>query len=322
MTETILSDREAAAQRNAFRQDVLHGLRQSPKSLPCKWLYDAAGSALYDQITRTPEYYPTRTEVAILEAGADVIAKLAGPNAALVEYGPGATTKTNIVLEALEAPAAYVPIDVSETFLDQISGIVRKDFPDLAIVPVLADFMKPLALPASDLRDSRPIGFFPGSTIGNLDDAQIETFLTNARQTLGKCSLLVIGYDLAKDPELLEAAYDDAGGISARFNLNLLDRINRELDADLIPSAFAHRAVWNPTASQMELYLVSKKDQFATIDGRPFSFSSGEAIHTENSRKFTRAKAEELFGKFGWTPVTTLTDDASMFAVAVLKPTG
>lgn len=321
MTESILSDREAAAQRDAFRQDVLHGLQQSSKSLPCKWLYDATGSALYDEITRAPEYYPTRTEVAILKADADAIAELAGPNAALVEYGPGATTKTSIVLEALDAPAAYVPVDVSETFLDQISNIVRAEFPDLAIVPVLADFMKPLALPASDLRDTRAIGFFPGSTIGNLDDAQIEAFLTNARQTLGKQGLLVIGYDLAKDPAILEAAYDDAGGISARFNLNLLDRINRELDGDLDPSAFSHRAVWNPTASQMELYLVSETDQRATIDGQQFSFSAGEAIHTENSRKFTRTKADKLFRDLGWTPVTTLTDDASMFAVAVLQPT-
>ena len=257
MNSTAPSDREDAERRAAFRRDVLEGLRRTPKTLPCKWLYDAAGSAYYDEITQAPEYYPTRTEVAILESKADEIASIAGANAALVEFGPGATTKTGIILDAMDQPHAYVPIDVSDTFLDQISTIVRADFPELKVIPVLADFMKPVMLPDAKLAGAKLVGFFPGSTIGNLSDGEIRTFLANARDMLGPEGLLVIGYDLAKDPAILEAAYDDSGGATARFNLNLLERINRELSGDFELSNFSHRAVWNAEASRIEMHIVS-----------------------------------------------------------------
>ncbi len=320
MNSNSPSVREAATRRDAFLDDVLDGLRQTPKTLPCKWLYDAQGSAFYDEITQAPEYYPTRTEVSILEEKAGEIAESAGANAALVEFGPGATTKTGIVLNALQAPHAYVPIDVSETFLDQISDIVRADFPGLKIIPVLADFMRPVELPEDRLDGARLVGFFPGSTIGNLTDAEIRSFLDNARAMLGDRGLLVIGYDLAKDPAVLEAAYDDAGGATARFNLNLLERINRELGGNFDPGGFRHRAIWNAEASRVEMHLVSERDQTVQIDGVEISFAKDETIHTENSRKFVEDKASALFRTAGWSPLKTLSDDDNMFAVSVLEP--
>lgn len=320
MNSISSTGREEAERRAAFRRDVLSGLQETPKTLPCKWLYDAAGSAYYDEITQAPEYYPTRTEVAILESKADEIASAAGANAALVEFGPGATTKTGIVLEAMDRPHAYVPIDVSDTFLDQISAIVHADFPDLRVIPVLADFMKPVALPGDELADARLVGFFPGSTIGNLSDPEIRAFLSNARDMLGQNGLLVIGYDLAKDPAVLEAAYDDAGGATARFNLNLLERINRELGGDFDLSKFSHRAVWNAEASRIEMHIISALNQTVHINDTVISFAEGESIHTENSRKFAEGKAADLFRSAGWTPVKTLSDDNDMFAVAVLEP--
>lgn len=320
MDTAYSSDAQAAVRRDAFLQDVIQGLDGDPKSLPCKWFYDATGSALYDEITRAPEYYPTRTEVAILKSKAEEIAESVGSNAALVEFGPGATTKTGIVLEAMDEPHAYVPIDVSETFLDQISEIVRADFPDLNIVPVLADFMKPVELTRDRLDGARLVGFFPGSTIGNLSDDDIRKFLRNARRMLGADGLLVIGYDLAKDPSVLEAAYDDAGGATARFNLNLLARINRELGADFDLKGFAHRAIWNADASRIEMHLVSQRDQTVTVGDHTFDFAKGETIHTENSRKFIESKANALFRSAGWSPLRQLTDSDQMFAVTILKP--
>lgn len=320
MDTAYSTDAQAAVRRDAFLQDVLNGLRCDSKSLPCKWFYDAKGSALYDEITRAPEYYPTRTEVAILQSKADQIAETVGANAALVEFGPGTTTKTGIVLEALDDPHAYVPIDVSQTFLDQISEIVRADFPELDIVPVLADFMKPVDLVAEQLDGARLVGFFPGSTIGNLSDDDIRKFLGNARRMLGPDSLLVIGYDLAKDPAVLEAAYDDAGGATARFNLNLLSRINRELGANFDLKSFAHRAIWNAEASRIEMHLVSQRDQSVEIGDEKIDFDEGETIHTENSRKFIPTKANALFRSAGWSPLKELTDSDRMFAVTILEP--
>ncbi len=320
MNSTSPNARGEAAQRAAFFADVVSGLSQQTKSLPCKWFYDAQGSAIYDEITQAPEYYPTRTEVAILESQADKIAETAGPDAVLVEFGPGATTKTGIVLDAMETPSAYVPIDVSDTFLDQISNIVRADHPALNIIPVRADFMQPVSLPSEKLSGAKLVGFFPGSTIGNLSDDEIRTFLNNARTMLGEDALLVIGYDLAKEAAVLEAAYDDADGATARFNLNLLARINRELDGDFDLSKFSHRAVWNAEASRVEMHLVSECEQVVHVGGKSFRFTEGETIHTENSRKFVKSKVAALFRSAGWSPVSDLTDKADQFAVTLLEP--
>ncbi|MEP3124376.1 MAG: L-histidine N(alpha)-methyltransferase [Nisaea sp.] len=298
--------------------DVLEGLSGRQKTLPSRLLYDARGSDLFEDITVLPEYYPTRTERAILTEAAPDLSRRIGAGAVLVEYGAGAWVKTRILLDALEAPAGYVPIDVSDDMLAKTKPLLQQDYPDLPIHPVVGNFLVPPPLPDIDPR-ARRVGFFPGSTIGNLDDADIETFLAGAAEELGPDGLLVLGVDLKKSPDILIPAYDDAQGVTADFNRNLLVRINRELGADFNLDAFRHEARWNEAESRMEMHLVSLADQSVTIGGRRFDFAAGETIHTENSRKFDQAQIERLLAASPWQISHDYRDSKDLFSVLLLE---
>ncbi len=303
--------------RAVFLRDVLNGLAEAQKTLPCQYFYDAAGSDLFEQITTLPEYYPTRTEIAILNAHAAEIAASLGEHVLMVEYGAGASTKTRILLDALQSPAGYVPIDVSEEFLLHTAQALRTDHADLPVHPVVGDFMIRFGLPNES--KGRPVGFFPGSTIGNLSDDDILRFMSSARDLLGDGSQFLIGVDLRKDADILVPAYDDAAGVTASFNLNLLTRINRELGADFDLSAFEHRAIWNDTASRIEMHLVSQRSQSVKISGRTIHFDAGETIHTENSRKFSIDSLTPLFEQTGWNLNKQWLDERHYFAVLLLS---
>ena len=306
----------AAEQLAFFRADVLRGLSKPQKTLPCQYFYDEAGSVLFEQITELPEYYPTRTEVSILNAHIGDIVDALGDNVLLVEYGAGASTKTRILLDHLTAPAGYVPIDVSEEFLLQTAGGLRRDYPALPVHPIVGDFMIRIGLPAKVT--GRPVGFFPGSTIGNLDDASIDAFMRAARALLGESGQFLIGVDLRKSPDVLIPAYDDAAGVTAAFNLNLLARINRALEANFDLDAFAHRAIWNDAESRIEMHLESLRDQTVTIADARVSFAEGETIHTENSRKFDIDALSQQISGTGWRTDQIWRDAQSYFAVMLL----
>ncbi len=315
-----MPDALAADHRAAFAADVRDGLARAQKAIPSRWLYDAHGSALFEQITQLPEYYPTRTETAILRQMAGTIAAQVGRGATLVEYGAGASVKTRILLDALDGLAAYVPIDVSAAFLHETARGLRTDYPALAVEPVVADFLAPIALPAALHGTGPRLGFFPGSTIGNLSDAEIVAFLGRARADLGPGAQFILGADLKKSPAILIPAYDDATGVTAAFNLNLLTRINRELAGSFDVSAFRHEARWNDDASRIEMHLVSTADQTARVGDGLFAFPAGETIHTENSRKFTiDGDLAEDCAHAGWTIEDRWTDAASLFAVLLLR---
>ena len=299
-----------------FLEDVLHGLSERQKTLPCKYFYDAQGSQLFDRICTLDEYYPTRTEHAILTERRYEIADLAGPGAALVELGSGSSVKVRILLDALDRPAAYIPIDISRAHLLAAAAGLAADHPGLSVVPVCADYTKPFPLP--DAAAGRRLGFFPGSTIGNFDPAEARTFLAGVAETLRPGAGLVIGVDLKKDRAILEAAYDDAEGVTAAFNLNLLRRINRELGGDFDLDGFAHEARWNETAGRIEMHLVSRSVQTARVGGRVFTFRAGESIHTENSHKYSLDGFHTLAKAAGWHPVKAWTDDGGLFSVHYL----
>lgn len=310
-------DPAPSGSKSVFRADVERGLSASQKFLPSRYFYDEAGSILFEQITELEEYYPTRTEVSILRTHAADIARQLGTNALLVEYGAGASTKTRILLDALEAPEGYVPIDVSEAFLLQTAEGLRADYPGLPVHPIVGDFMVRLGLP--EKANGTPVGFFPGSTIGNLNDAEITEFMHSARVLLGDTGKFVIGVDLRKSPAILIPAYDDAAGVTAKFNLNLLTRINRELGANFDLSGFAHRAIWNDAASRIEMHLESLVDQTFSIGGRQYTFTAGETIHTEISRKFDLDALTALVTKTGWYLDQVWRDENEYFAVILLQ---
>ena len=309
-------DPVSSGSKSDFLTDVQRGLSAPQKTLPCQYFYDEAGSNLFEQITELEEYYPTRTEVGILRAYAPDIASHLGANALLVEYGAGASTKTRILLDALDAPEGYVPIDVSEDFLLQTAAGLRLEYPDLPVHPIVGDFMVRFGLPTR--ARGTPVGFFPGSTIGNLGDDEILNFMQAARTLLGDTGKFVIGADLRKSPSILIPAYDDAAGVTARFNLNLLTRINRELGADFHLQSFAHRAIWNDAASRIEMHLESLSDQTVSIGARQFAFAAGETIHTEISRKFDLDTLTALVSKAGWQLEQVWRDDNDYFAVILL----
>lgn len=302
----------------AFVENVRTGLARAPKVLSSRWLYDEAGSRLFEEITQLPEYYPTRTETAIFRTHAGEMAAAAGPRAVLVEYGAGAAVKTRILLDALEAPCAYAPLDISGEFLETAADGLRADYPGLEIFPVTADFMTPTDLSALPDCGGRRVGFFPGSTIGNLTDDQIVTFLSEARRALGDDARFLLGADLRKSPDILVPAYDDASGVTAAFNLNLLRRINRELGGNFDLSAFAHEARWNGAESRIEMHLVSLCDQVTEAAGQRFAFRAGETIRTEISRKFEAPALDALARESGWQLQRTWQDEAGFFCVALL----
>jgi len=309
---------KAAAEENSFLQDVLTGLSSRPKWMAAKHFYDAEGSKLFERIMQLPEYYPTRSEMQTLRENAGAIASLVPEGAALVEFGSGSNAKIRLLLEAAPQIAAYVPVDISAEYLEEQAQELRRDFPKLKIFPVAADFTKRFDLPAK-VRAMPRVGFFPGSTIGNFEPLAAVSFLRNAARILGENASLVIGVDLVKDEKILHAAYNDAEGVTAAFNLNLLARINREADADFDLASFEHRAFFNTKRERIEMHLVSRKSQTVTVGGEPFEFEPGETIHTENSYKYTRDGFKNLARQAGWIEHALWTDSAGNFSVRALK---
>ncbi|MDR4305740.1 L-histidine N(alpha)-methyltransferase [Chelatococcus sambhunathii] len=302
-------------QREALRADVLAGLTGARKTLPSRWLYDDRGSELFEEITQLPEYYPTRTETSILRTHAGDMARFCGARAVLIEYGAGAGVKTEILLGALESPALYVPVDIAGDFLVTAAERIEQRFPYIEIRPVVADFTDDFDLPA-DLPKLPPrVAFFPGSTIGNLAPRDAVDLLARMRGHVGADGKAIVGVDLRKDIATLVAAYDDAAGVTAAFNLNLLARINRELDADFDLGRFAHEARWSEAKSAIEMHLVSLADQTVFVGGRRISFAEGETIHTEDSRKYDLTGFARLAEKAGWRVAETWIDPGRLFAV-------
>ena len=297
----------------AFRADVLAGLQTRPRAIPARWLYDRRGSELFEDITDLPEYYPTRAETAILKRICPQLPGLIGQGRAVVEFGSGSSTKTPILLSAVD-PSAYVPIDISGEFLRQSSRELSTAFPDLLVLPFEADFMRPLTLPRT-IADTPKLGFFPGSTIGNMVPSTAVDLLRAMHASLGVGAMLLIGMDRIKDEDILTRAYDDAAGVTAAFNLNLLDRINRELDGDISVDAFRHRALWNNDLGRIEMHLEAERDMAFTVAGHRFGLAPGETIHTENSHKYGARDARLLMQSGGWTPIAEWTDPDDMFAV-------
>lgn len=308
----------AAPGTEEFRAAVLEGLALPQKRIPSKFFYDRQGSILFDQICELDEYYVTRTEVALLTGIAGEIATLCGPDVTVVEFGAGSAVKIRILLDALSTPKGCVPIDISYDHLEVSARDLANDYPGLAVLPVCADFSQPLDLPDAIASDGL-VGFFPGSTIGNFNAAEAEGFLRSARTLLGAGSLFLIGFDLKKDEAILNAAYDDSAGVTAAFNLNLLARINRELDGDFDLDAFAHRAPYNHDKGRIEMHLVSRKAQKVRVGKEIFEFGEGEFIHTENSHKYDLAGFKALSARAGYETVTTWTDTRDYFAITLLK---
>jgi len=303
--------------------EALAGLSLARKTLPPKLFYDEAGCGLFHRITQLPEYYLTRTERRLLEAIAPHVARGAGQGAILVEYGASDEGKAEILLRERDGAGAriftaYMPIDVAAEGLKQIQIRMGHSYPHLAVHTLAADFLEPLALPPHFDGAAR-LGFFPGSTIGNLDPAGAERFLRQVRDMLGQGAGLLIGADLRKDPSILIPAYDDAAGVTAAFNRNLLIRLNREAGADFDPMAFRHRAIWNDAESRIEMHLVSRFDQSVSIAGKRIDFTKGETIHTENSYKHAEADFLALSRRAGWTPVDVWKDEASLFSIHLLR---
>ncbi len=301
-----------------FAADVLAGLAAKPKRLPPKYFYDAAGSALFEQISRLPEYYPTRCELALLRDNAPAMASLFPPGCALIEFGGGSSRKARILIGAAATVEAYVPIDISGEFLQQDAAQLRRDLPRLAVHPMVADFTHVAALPPAIAALPR-VGFFPGSTIGNLEPHEAAEFLRRAVRLLGAGSLFAIGVDLVKAPEILYRAYNDAEGVTAKFNLNLLARLNRELGADFDLAAFEHHAFYNAERGRIEMHLASTKRQKARLCGTTVEFRAGETIHTENSYKYSLEAFRALAHGSGWSPLKAWTD--GLFSVHALRRT-
>jgi dimethylhistidine N-methyltransferase len=307
-------------QTRAFRDDVIAGLSAPIPAIPARWLYDRRGSELFDEITRLPSYYPTRTETAIFHDIMPEVAARVPKGAVVVEFGAGSQTKTPILLEAV-APAAYVPVDISGDYLEQSARELQDRFPNVEVLPVVADFARPFSLPGGI--DHLPkLGFFPGSTIGNFVPWSATDLLRQFRKLLGPGAQLLIGMDRVKPVERLLAAYDDPEGVTAAFDLNLLERINRELGGDIPVEAFRHEARWNDILSRIEMHLVALRDVEFGIAGRTFRFAKGSSIHTENSHKYPERGARILLLAGGWTPIAEWSDHAGDFAevLAVAEP--
>jgi uncharacterized SAM-dependent methyltransferase len=339
--------------RGEFAAGVLAGLTRQPKTLPCRYFYDAHGSELFERITELREYYPTRAEIALLEAHAGEMAALAGPRCCLIEFGSGSSRKTDILLRALPDLAAYIPIDISEAALAGAARRLAQAFPGLRVWPIHGDFNADLKLPAwtyafatqafprissgarsrlqvsmreapggLELQPVKRLGFFPGSTIGNFTQSEAIAFLRRARRLLGANSALIVGADLKKDAATLIRAYDDSAGVTAQFNLNLLRRINRELGADFDLGSFAHLAIYNEEAGRIEMHLRSTRAQTVTIAGRRIRFQAGETIHTENSHKYAVEEFQAMARSAGWKPRKAWIGPDRLFSVHYLEPDG
>ena len=300
-----------------LRAEVLAGLALPQKTLPPKLFYDAVGAALFERICELDEYYLTRAELSILRAHANEIAARIGPGAALVEYGSGAGVKVRLLLDAMHAAAAYVPIDISREQLVRVVAELSADYPQVPVLPVCADYTMPLTIP--DLpRRARRVGFFPGSTIGNFHPTEAAAFLRRVRRVLGQDGALLLGVDRRKQARVLHAAYDDREGVTAAFNRNALGRLNREFGADFALETFRHRAVWNDRASRVEMHLESLAPQTVQVAGKPFAFAEGETIWTESSYKYDRPRLDRLVTEGGFRVEQLWTDEQARFWVAFL----
>jgi L-histidine Nalpha-methyltransferase len=305
----------------SFRDTVLDGLSQRQKAIPCRFLYDARGSMLFEAICDTPEYYPTRTEMGLLTKAAGEIGALMGPHCQLVEFGSGSSRKVRLLLDAFDRPSAYVALDISKEALRHAANAVAALFPDIDVVAVCADYMGPLDLAEiPEPRGGRRLGFFPGSTIGNLDRPAAIEFLIRCRRVVGHNGAMLVGVDLKKDIAVLNAAYNDAAGVTASFTLNLLTRINRELDGDFDLSRFAHDASYNAAEGKVEIFIKSLADQIVTVAGERFRLKAGERIHTEDSCKYTVAEFQTLASRAGFAPMRCWTDAAQLFSIHLLRP--
>jgi dimethylhistidine N-methyltransferase len=298
---------------SAFGRDLQAALGTRPRSISPKYFYDAEGSRLFDRICELPEYYPTRTEIAILERSVGEMAALAGPGAEIVEFGAGSLRKVRLLLDAFDAPARYLPIDISGEHLRDAAAMLRSEFAGLDVQPVVADYSHAFDLPPQRA-GGRRIGFFPGSTIGNFTPEEALAFLQRAAHLL-RGGALLLGADLVKHPHVLHAAYNDAQGVTAAFNLNLLARANRELGANFVLPQFAHYAFYNAPQQRIEMHLVSRTDQGVTFGGERYAFAEGESLHTENSCKFTVAGLRALAQEAGFRPGPVWTDPERLFSV-------
>lgn len=311
---------EQTSPHDEFESAVLEGLSKPKKSLPCRFFYDARGSELFEEITRLPEYYPTRTETEILARNAGNIAGFIPEGSVLVEFGAGSSLKTEILLDRVASHVTYVPIDVSPSALSAAFERLKKRYPSLDIHPLVANFSQPFALPA-DLDGRTRTGFFPGSTIGNLTPPEVTRLLADLGSALGARSRLIIGVDLKKEARKLVLAYNDSAGVTAAFNLNLLARINRELQGTFDLESFRHDAIYNPREGRIEMHLLSTRDQDATVSGHRFHFRPGESIHTENSYKYAPDQFRTLSAMADWSTAALWTDNAALFSVHALENT-
>jgi dimethylhistidine N-methyltransferase len=309
---------EFSPEQSEFARDVLAGLSGSRKSLPPKYFYDDEGSRLFEEITRLPEYYPARSEIGILKEHGNAIAAFIPTDAAVIEFGSGSATKARILLDAAPQVSAYVPVDISGGFLAQEADALRKDFPNLKVRPVAADFTQGFDLPA-DVKTLPRAGFFPGSTIGNFDPHDACAFLEHARKMLGKGAVMIVGVDLEKSAQVLNAAYNDKQGVTEKFNLNLLHRMNRELAANFDPASFEHHAFYNRERRRIEMHLASVKRQKVKVAGAVIEFRAGETIHTENSYKYSISAFAMLARGCGWKSVSVWTDSKKYFSVHALR---
>lgn len=300
--------------------DVLAGLRKSPKELSPVWFYDEFGSSLFDSICELPEYYLTRTELAIMEEHSEEMAQLIGPQAALVEFGSGTSFKTRLLLDHLVAPWAYVPVDIAREHLFDAASTLARDYPSLRIVPVCADFTQPFELPRHLSRAHRQVVYFPGSTLGNFSPEAARALLSSMRSLVGKEGAVLIGFDLKKDREVLERAYNDTAGVTAEFNLNTLRHLNRELGTNFDIDSFEHRAMWMEAESRIEMHLISKRDQTIELAGTRVSFRRGEHIRTEYCHKYTLESFANLASSAHLVASRTWTDVERKFCVQLLEP--
>lgn len=305
--------------RAEFRADVWSGLGADPKTLPCKYLYDERGSHLFEEICELPEYYPTRTEIGILENHVEEMADRLGERCLLLEFGSGSSRKTQLLLDRLEDPAAYVPLDISRDHLLAAAEDLRRRYPEVPVLPVCADYTSEIRLPSAAAGAPRKAMFFPGSTLGNFQPEAAREFLARIARLLGPGGRMLIGIDLKKEPEVLKRAYDDAAGVTAAFNRNILHRINRELGGTFDPETFDHRARWNEAEGRVEMHLRSDRPQTADVAGRTFRFAEGETIWTESSYKFSREGFAALARDAGYGVERVWTDDEGLFSVQMLR---
>ena len=299
--------------------DVLRGLASTPKRLPSKYFYDQRGSELFEAITRQPEYYPTRIELAMLADHGQAIARAVGPHAHVVEYGSGSGRKTRLLLDALESPVAYTPIEISRAALTASAARLDREFGDVEVLPVLADFTRPVPLPAPARRADSALVFFPGSTLGNFGRDESVRLLRAMRETMGNSGAVLLGLDLEKDPAIIEAAYNDAAGVTAEFTLNLLHRLNRDVGSNFDPDAFAHRARYLQAEGRIVTTLESQRAQEVRVEGQDFAFARGEEMQVEQSQKYSDARIGALAADAGLRVVEGWNDPRGWFALRLLR---